>query len=227
MDRRHFIRTSALGLLGLGACGQLGCRSNQTAEVVKPGDKTMVGSATAGGETWGPLVDGAVTNLLARHTCDIQPAAYMQGVQPNTSMKICFLGVENRSSEDLGDFRETLYEQIDQKILHSGTFQIVSKRFVDAALQEANLRPDEVLIPQNMRILTARMEQMQQPFDFVLYAKVTSGTTRSNANYEREYLLTLEMVNVHNGAYAKESATLVKKYNVSAWAKLKSATPWG
>ena len=73
-----------------------------------------------------------------------------------------------------------------------------------------------------MRILTARMEQMQQPFDFVLIAKVTSGTTRQNANYEREYLLTLEMVNVHNGQYDKESATIVKKYNVSAWAKFKS-----
>jgi len=56
---------------------------------------------------------------------------------------------------------------------------------------------------------------------------VTSGTTRSNANYQREYLLTLEMVNVHNGQYAKESATIVKKYNVSTWAKMKSLTPWG
>ena len=139
-------------------------------------------------------------------------------------MRICFLGVENKSIEELGDFRETLYEQIDQRILNSGNFQSVSKRYVDAGLQAANLRPDEVLIPQNMRILTERMEQMQQPFDFVLIAKVTSGTTRSNANYEREYLLTLEMVNVHNGQYAKESATIVKKYNVSAWAKMKSLT---
>ena len=137
-------------------------------------------------------------------------------------MQICFLGVENKSSEELGDFRETLYEQIDQRILNSGNFQPVSKRYVDAGLQAANLRPEEVLLPQNMRILTDRMEQMQQPFDFVLYAKVTSGTTRSNADYQREYLLTLEMINVHNGQYAKESATIVKKYNVSTWAKMKS-----
>ena len=151
----------------------------------------------------------------------------MQGAPANGPMRICFLGVENKSIEELGDFRETLYEQIDQRILNSGTFQPVSKRFVDAGLQSANLRPEEVFIPQNMRLLTDRMEQMQQPFDFVLIAKVTSGTTRSNANYEREYLLTLEMVNVHNGQYAKESATIVKKYNVSTWAKMKSLTPWG
>ena len=221
MDRRQFIRTGAVGLLGLGTCAQLGCRSNQTAQVVKPGDKQMVGSATAGGETYGPLVDGAVSNLLARQ-CIVQPASYMQGAPANAQMKICFLGVENKSIEELGDFRETLYEQIDQRILNSGTFQPVNKRFVESGLKAANLRPDEVFIPQNMRILTERMEQMHQPFDFVLIAKVTSGTTRSNANYEREYLLTLEMVNVHNGSYSKESATLVKKYNVSAWAKMKS-----
>jgi hypothetical protein len=222
MDRRQFIRTSTLGLLGLGTCAQFGCRSNQTAEVVKPGDKTMVGSHAAGSETYGPLVDGAVTNLLARHCGGVQPAAYMQGTAVNGPMRICFLGVENKSIEELGDFREQLYEQIDQRILNSGTFQPVSKRFVDAGLQSANLRPDEVFLPQNMRMLTERMEQMQQPFDFVLIAKVTSGTTRSNANYEREYLLTLEMVNVHNGQYAKESATIVKKYNVTAGAKIKS-----
>jgi hypothetical protein len=226
MNRRQFIHRGALGLFGLGTCIQFGCRSNQTAQVVKPGDKTMVGSHTAGSETWGPLVDGAVSNLLARHCGGVQPASYTQGA-PNGPMKVCFLGVENKSQEELGDFRETLYEQIDQKILNSGNFQSISKRFVDAGLKAANLRPDEVFIPQNMRILTERMEQMQQPFDFVLIAKVTSGTTRSNANYQREYLLTLEMLNIHNGSYAKESATIVKKYDVSTWAKMKSMTPWG
>ncbi len=223
MDRRQFIRASAWGLVGLGTCAELGCRGNQTAEVEKPGDKPVVGSATAGGETWGPLVDGAVSNLLGRHCGGVQPAGYMQGAPVNGPMRICFLGVENKSIEELGDFREMLNEQIDQRILHSGTFQMVSQRFVEAGLRDANLRPDEVFIPQNMRILMARMEQMQQSFDFVLIAKVTSGTTRQNANYEREYLLTLEMVNIHNGQYDKESATIVKKYNVSAWAKFKSA----
>jgi len=225
MQRRQFLRNGVLGLLGLGTGVQFGCRSNQTAEVVKPCDKTMVGSNTAGGETYGPLVDGAVSNLLARHCGGVQPAAYLQGAPVNGPMRICFLGVENKSIEELGDFRETLYEQIDQRILNSGTFQSVSKRFVDAGLQAANLRPDEVFVPTNMRLLTERMEQMQQPFDFVLIAKVTSGTTRSNGDYEREYLLTLEMVNIHNGQYAKESATIVKKYNVRPWSKVKSW--WG
>ena len=223
MDRRQFIRAGAWGLLGLGTCAELGCRGNQTAEVEKPGQKPMVGSAAAGRRDLGPLVDGAVSNLLGRHCGGVQPAGYMQALPMNGPMRICFLGVENKSIEELGDFRETLNEQIDQRILHSGTFQMISQTFVEAGLRDANLRPDEVFIPQNMRILTAGWSRCGSRSISCSIAKVTSGTTRQNANYEREYLLTLEMVNVHNGQYDKESATLVKKYNVSAWAKFKSA----
>jgi hypothetical protein len=56
------------------------------------------------------------------------------------------------------------------------------------------------------------MEQQGQPFDFLLYATLTSGTTRENQNYQRDYLLTMEMVNVRTGEYDKQSATLTKGY---------------
>ena len=61
---------------------------------------------------------------------------------------------------------------------------------------------------------------MGQPFDYLLYATLTSGTTHDNKDYQRDYLLTLEMVNVRTGQYDKESAQLDKGYNVSAGAKL-------
>ena len=77
------------------------------------------------------------------------------------------------------------------------------------------------MIPGNLRTFTATMEQMQQPFDFLLFATVTSGTTRSNKDYQRSYLMTLELVNVHNGQADKESAELEKQYNVSPMAKVK------
>ncbi len=225
MDRRKFIGASALGLLGLGTFTQPGCRSGQTAQVVKPGDKTMVGSNTAGSETYGPLVDNAVGSLLAAHGGNVQQAGFVQGAPPHGQMKICFLGVENKSAEEMGDFREMLYEQIDQRIQSSGAYQSISRRVVEAGLRDCRLRPDELLLPQNQRMLAERLEQTQQPFDFILYATLTSGTTRSNADYQREYLLTLEMINVHNNQYAKQSATIVKKYNVSTWAKVKSWSP--
>ena len=50
------------------------------------------------------------------------------------------------------------------------------------------------------------MEQQGQPFDFLLYATITSGTTHANKDYQRDYLLTLEMINVHTGEYDKQAA---------------------
>jgi hypothetical protein len=138
-------------------------------------------------------------------------------------MRICFVAVENRSGEEMGDFKDQIYQQIDQRILQSQIYEPVSRRFVEAGLRQCRLRPDELLVPGNLRSFCQVMEQSGQPFDYVLYATLTSGTTRSNKDYQRSYLLTMEMINVRSGQYDKESAELTKQYNVSAMAKLKSA----
>lgn len=226
MNRRHFLRTGAMGLLSVAALAQVGCRSNQTAQVMKPGDKNLVGSHAAGQETYSPLVDSAVANLLARHSQGIQPVGFIQGAPQNAPVRICFVGVKNDSIEEMGDFKEQIYQQIDSRILQAQVYQSINRRYVQAGLERCRLRPDELLVPQNMRIFTQTMEQMQQPFDFLLYATLTSGTTRDNRNYQRSYLMTLEMINVHNGQYDKESAEIDKKYNVSTVAKLKGLNPF-
>jgi hypothetical protein len=215
MDRRSFVRT---GLAAWAACF-FGCRGNQYAKVMHPGDKEMVGSHQAGGETFKPLVDEAVSSLLGRQVASREVGP--QGLPP-PPLRICFVGVENKSAEELGDFKDQIYEQIDQRIVASQVFQPVSKRFVDAGLMQTRLRPDLLMVPENMRIFTATMEQMQQPFDYLLYAKITSGTTRENKDYQRDYLLTMDLVNIHNGQYDKQSATLSKGYYHSRIGRLSS-----
>ena len=111
------------------------------------------------------LVDEAVARLLGRN-CQVIPVGY----GPLPPKRICFLCVENRSAEEIGDFRDQLYQTIDIKILESGAFQPISKRFLDAGLAQMRLRPDELLLPQNMRMFAAVMEQQGQPFDYLLYA---------------------------------------------------------
>lgn len=210
IERRRFL-TVALAA----ACG--GCRSTQTAEVRNPAKGDMVGSHTAGAETFKPLVEQAVGELLARHS---QPALGPDGTPlPPAQKRICFVAVENKSIEEIGDFKDQLYQIIDLHIVQSGVFQPVNKRFVDAGLQQTRLRPDALLVPQNMRMFAAALEQQGQPFDYVLYATVTSGTTRENKEYQRDYLLTLEMVNVHDGSYDKQAATISKGYYHSMTAK--------
>ena len=213
MDRRRFLGFTLSGIAALAA----GCRGKQFARVSQPGEADMVGSHQAGAETFKPLTEEAVAKLLGRHMSHVHPVSHVGGpeqVLPQ-GMRVCFVGVENKSAEEIGDFKEQLYQVIDSKILESGLFQPVSNRYVDAALRETRLRPDSLFIPQNMRTFTAFLEQQGQPFDFLLYAVITSGTTRENHEYQRDYLLTLELVNVHNGQQDKQSATISKTYHKS------------
>jgi hypothetical protein len=179
----------------------------------------MVGSHQAGGETFKPLIDEAVSSLLGR-----QMAAREVGPQglPPPPLRICFVGVENKSAEEIGDFKDQIYEQIDARIVASQVFQPVSKRFVDAGLMQTRLRPDLLMVPDNMRAFTATMESLQQPFDYLLYATITSGTTRENKDYQRDYLLTMELVNIHNGQFDKQQAMLSKGYYHSRLGRLNS-----
>ena len=68
------------------------------------------------------------------------------------------------------------------------------------------------------------MEQQGQPFDALLYATVTTGTTRENKDSQRDYMLTLEMIDVQTGQYDKQVATLSKGYYHSRPSKWLSFT---
>ncbi|MCE9607742.1 MAG: penicillin-binding protein activator LpoB [Planctomycetia bacterium] len=217
-DRRTFGRRLAGAVLSAGTFA--GCRGNQYAEVRDPAKADMVGSHAAGAETFKPLVEQAVGQLLARHSAPLlTPTGELAPQQPK---RVCFVAVENKSAEEIGDFKDQLYQTIDMHIVQSQAFQPINKRYIDAGLMQCRLRPDVLLVPQNMRTFAAVMEQQQQPFDFLLYATVTSGTTRSNKEMQRDYQLTLEMVNVHNGFYDKQAATISKGYHHSMVSKLMS-----
>ena len=200
-----------------------GCRSQQHARIIQPGEKEMIGSHQAGSETFRPLVEESVARLLAR--CNEIPASMASYPNEPVMMppkRICFIGVENKSAEEIGDFKEQIYQCIDTRILDSGAFQPVSRRFVEAGLRETRLRPDELFVPAGMRSFTMYMEQQGQPFDYLLYATLTSGTTRENKDYQRDYLLTLELVDVRSGQYQKETAELSKGYHHTAASKWKA-----
>lgn len=219
MERRRFL--SGLGQLVL--CGWVaqatGCRNKQTAHVLNETDRDMVGSHTAGAETWEPLIDASVGKLLGRQLTDIKMVSH-DGTP--CRKRICFVGLENKSIEELADFGEQIYEKIDTSINESEMFEVINRRFVEAGLRQCRLRPDDLYVPNNRRAFVGAMEQQDQPFDYLLYAKITSGTTRSNKkDYQRDYLLTLELVNMETGKADKESAELRKGYHKSVIGKLK------
>jgi peptidoglycan-synthase activator LpoB len=205
-----------------------GCRGTQFARIVKPGEKEMIGSHQAGQETFRPLVDEAVMKLVARHAPPppiMQPVAMHPEPLPAPKMRVCFVGVENKTCEEIGDFKEQIYENIDTRLLECGTCAPISRRYVEAGLRELRLRPDQLFVPDNMRMFAGLMAQQGQPFDYLLFAKLTSGTTRENKDYQRDYELTLELVDIRSGEQDKQSASISKGYHHSRLSRAASAKP--
>ena len=70
MDRRRFIERISLSLtsfaIGAVAGTAGGCKGRQYAHVLSETDRDMVGSHTAGAETWEPLIQTSVSQLLGR-----------------------------------------------------------------------------------------------------------------------------------------------------------------
>ena len=218
MNRRTFVR-----LLGCSAPAALllsGCRGKQYAHILEDDDENMVGSHTAGAAVYDPIVAEAVEKVMSREAAGIQQIEFIdQAVQPK---RVCFVGIENASAEEIGDFREQLYEIIDEKITNSGLFVPLSRRYVDSGLREAGLHITQLFQPDAQQHFTAVMQRAGQPFDYLLFAKLTSGTTQSNGDdYQRDYLLTLELVNIHTGVQSKSSAKLRKGYHRSALGRAK------
>ncbi|GAB5441702.1 MAG: hypothetical protein Fues2KO_20510 [Fuerstiella sp.] len=216
-----FLRLSAVTcLFVVGTCGLLGCRNHQHAHVLTDNDEDMVGSHEAGAETWKPLIQESVARMLGRACTDVQTVSYVDG-QGLPVRKVVFVGVENKSSEPLGDFREQIYEHVDSLIGQSDHFRMISRRYVEAAMTEIRCRPELLVLPENQRQLQAALERADQPFDFILFAQITSGTTQSNKSYQRDYLLTLELLDIHSGESLKESALLRKGYHKSRLGELR------
>ena len=173
-------------------------------------------------------MNDAVAKLLARHVdATVQQVSYTEGAEqlPPPAQRICFVGVENKSAEDIGDFKEQIYQSIDSRILESSVFQSVNRRFVDAGLRDTRLRPDQLLVPEHMRTFAGHMEQQGQPIDYLLYATITSGTTRENRDYQRDYVLTLERVEVGTGSYDKQSAERSTGYHHSRLSRWRATNP--
>lgn len=133
--------------------------------------------------------------------------------------RVCFIGIENKSAEELVDFKDQLYERIDSQINAGQAFRSINRRLVDAALLETRLRPDSLFLPANRSAFAAVLGRQGTPVDYLLYATITSGTTDRNKSTQRDYVLTLEMVNLHSGDYIKESSKIRKGYHRSRGGK--------
>ena len=75
MLRRRFLIQSAIVPTLAALLTATGCRGKQVAHILNEDDQDMVGSHTAGAETWKPLIEQSVGQLLARQCSEIHPAS--------------------------------------------------------------------------------------------------------------------------------------------------------
>ncbi|MCL2118919.1 MAG: penicillin-binding protein activator LpoB [Planctomycetaceae bacterium] len=224
LNRRCFLYRSVALLGGGVVLGVSGCRGTQKGRVMRSTEGNKVGSHQAGAEVFRPIVCETTDKLLAK--------AYMQPLTSDTVplsydglpvRRVCFIELENKTNEEIGDFKEQLEEIIDTKISDSTSFTTVSPRAVKGVLRNTGFRPDDLFLPVNMATFSAAMQQEGAPFEYLLFGKLTSGTTVDNIDKQKDYMLTLEMVNVNfPDDRLKESTMLRKEYMRSARAKTKS-----
>ncbi len=229
MDRLNSSRLTVL-IFVLVSAVSFGCANRQYGHLLADNDIDMVGSHAAGAATWNPLVDESVAKLLSRCPPAVQPVVFQDNGNLATGQlaagpgnaggplaagpaNVCFVGIENKSAEEMVDFKDQLVERIDSQINGAETFRGISRRMVDAALRETRLRPDELFLPQNRELFAAALGRQGSPVDYLMFATITSGTTDRNKSSQRDYVLTMEMVNLHSGDFIKESATIRKGYS--------------
>ncbi len=151
-DRRRFIRDAGASLI-LGATLLAGCRGT-SARIMNPWEESGTGSDKAGGEVYTPIVAATTDKLLARaQELPLRQVAYNapDGYQ---RYKICFVGLENLSSEEMGDFKEHINATINQRIVESQQFEVLHDRAVAAGLHKIGCRSDDLFLPANRRLLS-------------------------------------------------------------------------
>ena len=119
-------RSTSLGaatclLASLGVIFAGGCRGYQYGHLVRNDSADMVGSHAAGSEVYKPLIEESVGKLLG--ACQVATASASFGPDGMPlPCRVCFVGVENKSSEELGDFKEQIYELIDTEVNRAAQF---------------------------------------------------------------------------------------------------------
>ncbi len=202
--------------------GLSGCRLSPKGRIKGFHEKDRVGSEQAGAEVFKPVVDRVVAKMISRvEATPIDPRSHFIGPEGIPVRRITFITIENQSAEELGDYKDHIKEIISQRIGESPAFEMVSDKAVSAALRQNGLRPDDLLNPNYMKMFRSAMGPNAN-FDYMLFAKLTSGTTRDNADMQRDYMLTLNLIDVNTYQEIKESEPISKEYLKSLRGKVGS-----
>jgi len=181
---------SAVVIAALGSCGSTG-------RVRGEGEEQLVGDKRAGTLTYDELIQQSTNKLVAQ--------AGMQA-RAQGPYRVAFFGLDTKGAEELKDQLPAIYEQIEEILVNSGPFTVLSRKAVDRARQEIGLRDfDDLFIQKNRDAFLGVMGRDSQAPDVLVYGTTTTQTTDSSGGWfsrdtkERRYSLSLEMIDAAKG----------------------------
>ena len=203
----------------------------QKGKIVSSDAPNRIGSHKAGSEVYEPVAEAAFAGLIAEldqvsSTVEDDAQFEVGGEKNKKRLKVCFAGVENSGGEDMGDLRENLNETIRSLISQSERFEIVDERMMAALLRKSGMRLDDLLVSDKFTVFLENSDKETDWIDYILFAKVTTATTKDNSDSEVHYSLNMDLVDVHTGASIRHTEQIKKHYNRFVKAKFQDCLAW-
>ena len=193
------MRTKTVILL---ACLAFACKSNPKGRVKSGDEGDLVGARTAGAETYNALIEEATRKLL-----NAEAARFPEGVV----RKIAFVGIENRGAEELGDIRESTNQIIETVIFQAKRYDMIGQRYVDHGLKVTGMRAEDLFLHDGREKFVSVLRQEGQDPDYMLWAVYTTLSTKGDQERQRDYLLTLELIDARSGRLMQKETARVRK----------------
>jgi hypothetical protein len=193
------MRTMTLFLL---ASLAFGCSGSPKGRVKSGDEGDTVGARTAGAETYNALIEEATRKLL-----NAEAARFPEGAV----RKIAFVGIENRGAEELGDIRDSTNQIIETVIFQAKRYDMIGQRYVDHGLQVNSMRAEDLFLHNGREKFVSVLRAEGQDPDYLLWAIYTTLSTEGDKERQRDYLLTLELIDARSGRLMQKETARVRK----------------
>jgi hypothetical protein len=197
------IGSVTLALALLASVAAAGC-AGPSARIKDSDEGDLVDTRKGGTETYKALVNKATTQLLEEHRLVLGGSA--------EKPMVAFVGIENRSSEELGEFRKAMTNEIETAMVASRLYAMLSGRAIEAAKREANVRDAaDLTVARPRQAFLAVLNKDGAPPQYFLFGEVTSMSSSGNSARERTYQLTLQMMDASTGVIQTQKMVELRK----------------
>jgi hypothetical protein len=194
-----------VAFVAIASCAVFAAGCSKAAWIKEDEEEDLVDAHRGGIVVYDQLVAEVTTKLLENHGATVRA----QG-----PMLVAFVGIENEGAEELRDIRGAVYENVDTILVNSQKYRPLSRTYIDTAMRSSGLRAEDLFLKHGRERFLAAVRAEGLAPDYLLFAKVTTLSSTGVDERQRNYQLTLEMVDAASGEIvAKETGRVRKGFN--------------